>query len=110
MGSCGRRTGNGGPKYVSSNDTTDRSSLLTRLCRLDGSISKWGYGVSGWAGVFIGVFALTVAEEAVAALPQSAVPLPESLLEPLVLLVLVYVSLGVAYTYRQRYGGPSCSR
>lgn len=94
---------------MSANDASaERNSLVATLCRFDARISKWGYGISGWAGLLIGVFSLVVAEELVAALPLSNFPVPESLLEPLVLLGIVYLSMGVAYHYRQRYGRPSC--
>jgi hypothetical protein len=90
-------------------DATDRTGLLSTVRRFDARLSKWGYGISGWAGVLIGVFSLVVAEELVAALPVSRLPIPEAVVEPLVVLVLVYASLGVAYHYRQRFGGPSCN-
>jgi hypothetical protein len=94
---------------MSANDTSsERNSLVGTLCRFDARISKWGYGISGWAGLLIGVFSLVVAEELVAALLLSNVSIPEALLEPLVLLLIVYSSMGATYHYRQRYSGPSC--
>jgi hypothetical protein len=94
---------------MAANDTSSEgNSLVGTLSRFDARISKWGYGISGWAGLVIGVFSLVVAEELAAALPVSNVPIPEALLEPLLLLLIVYSSMGAAYHYRQRYGGPSC--
>ncbi|MXR20096.1 hypothetical protein [Halobacterium bonnevillei] len=94
---------------TSADNTSDaRTGLLSKLRRIDCTISRWGYGVSGWAGVFIGAVSALLADDLAAWLSLSATPLPDTLTEPLVLLVLVYGLLGVAYEYRQRYGGPSC--
>ena len=92
---------------------TDQSSdtsysPLTALRRVDARIGKWGYGVSGWAGVFVGAVSALLAEDVVELLSLTATPLPAVFAEPLVLLVLMYSLLGVAYAYRQRFAGPTC--
>jgi hypothetical protein len=95
---------------MSSTDQSDgtRTGPLTILRRLDATVTKWGYGVSGWAGVFVGAVSALLAEDVAAFLSLSDAPLGATLAEPFVLLVMVYGLLGVAYQYRQRYGGPSC--
>ncbi|MFB6269503.1 MAG: hypothetical protein ABEH83_06140 [Halobacterium sp.] len=94
------------PSADQSTETARRP--LTALWKLDARVGKWGYSVSGWAGVFIGAVSALLADDVAAALSLAETPLPETLAEPLVLLVMVYGLLGVAYQYRKRYGGPSC--
>lgn len=90
---------------MTENDSTP--GLVRRLRAADATVSKWGYGVSGWAGVFVGGFSMFAAQFASEAIALSG--LAHSLVAALVWLVAVYGLLALAYRYRQRRGGPSCS-
>jgi hypothetical protein len=89
---------------TSENSTT---GLASKLRAADATVSKWGYGVSGWAGVVVGGIAMFAAQSASETAALSGVA--HSLVAPLVWLVAVYGLLALAYRYRQRRGGPSCS-
>jgi hypothetical protein len=73
----------------------------------DATVSKWGYGVSGWAGVLVGGAAMLAAQTASEQITISGVA--HALVAPTVWLVAVYALLAVAYRYRQRRSDPSCS-
>lgn len=89
---------------MTENDTT--GGLWRTFRRLDATVSKWGYSVSGWAGVFVGGIAMLAADWAAETVEYG---LLGSLVAPLVWLAFVYGLLALAYTYRKRTGGPSCS-
>jgi len=82
-------------------------SLLGRLHRLDARVSGWGYEVSGWAGLFVGVVAALVTQEVMAGVHLGDTL--DGLAAAGLLLVLAYAGLGLAAAYRRRAGGPSCS-
>jgi hypothetical protein len=89
---------------MTENDST--LGLVRRLRAADATVSKWGYGVSGWAGVFVGGAAMFAAQFASEEIALSGVA--HSLVAPVVWLVAVYGLLALAYRHRQRRGDPAC--